>query len=145
MFSTVCFSISYRVFEEIGFVVPNLSDHMLFASIFAGIFVGIGVGLVLRGGGAAGGDDVIALIGNKFTPLKVNHIYLLSDAIILIVSLVYLDVIQVIFSIVAVIISGKLIGIIYEYKNDNIENTETKASSDEEKGDECTEGESLTA
>ena len=91
---------------------------MLIASIFAGIFVGVGVGIVLRAGGASGGDDVIALLGSKFTPLKVNHVYILSDWIVLGLSLIYLDYIQILFSIVAVTISGKLIEVIYEYKKD---------------------------
>lgn len=111
--STFTFSTMYNTFERIGFLVPNLEHNMLLASILAGIGVGIGVGLVVRGGGASGGDDVIALIGNKFTPLKVNHIYLISDGIVLFLSLVYLDFKQIAFSLIAVTISGKIISIIY--------------------------------
>lgn len=111
--STFTFSTMYNTFERIGFLVPNLEHNMLLASILAGIGVGIGVGLVVRGGGASGGDDVIALIGNKFTPLKVNHIYLISDGIVLFLSLVYLDFKQIVFSLIAVTISGKIISIIY--------------------------------
>ena len=107
--STFTFSTMYNTFERIGFLVPNLEHNMLLASIL----VGIGVGLVVRGGGASGGDDVIALIGNKFTPLKVNHIYLISDGIVLFLSLVYLDFKQILFSLIAVTISGKIISIIY--------------------------------
>ena len=118
IFASICFSISYRIFESIGFLIPNLTGNMLVASIFAGIFVGVGVGIVLRAGGASGGDDVIALLGSKFTPLKVNHVYILSDWIVLGLSLIYLDYIQILFSIVAVTISGKLIEVIYEYKKD---------------------------
>ena len=55
---------------------------MLIASILAGIGVGVGVGLVVRGGGASGGDDVIALLGNKLLKLKVNHVYLATDSIV---------------------------------------------------------------
>ncbi|MGG2466689.1 YitT family protein [Paraclostridium bifermentans] len=113
MLSTFTFSTMYNTFERIGFLVPNLEHNMLLASILAGIGVGIGVGLVVRGGGASGGDDVIALIGNKFTPLKVNHIYLISDGIVLFLSLVYLDFKQIVFSLIAVTISGKIISIIY--------------------------------
>lgn len=111
--STFTFSTMYNTFERIGFLVPNLEHNMLLASILAGIGVGIGVGLVVKGGGASGGDDVIALIGNKFTPLKVNHIYLISDGIVLFLSLVYLDFKQIVFSLIAVTISGKIISIIY--------------------------------
>ena len=128
--STACFSVFYRIFESVGFVVPSLNEYMIFGSIFAGLFVGVGVGFVLRGGGASGGDDVIALLGSKFTPLKVNHVYMLTDAIVLLLSLVYLRVDQVMYSILAVTISGNLIEIIYEYKNKSIEND--KINKDEE-------------
>ncbi|MGL5749970.1 MAG: YitT family protein [Paraclostridium sp.] len=117
--STISFSTTYRIWESIGFLVPSFSHNMLLASILAGIGVGIGVGLVIRGGGASGGDDVIALIGNKFTKLKVNHIYLISDGIVLVLSLVYLDFKQVFFSIIAVTISGKIISMLYSTKDDS--------------------------
>ena len=97
---------------------------MLIASILAGIGVGVGVGLVVRGGGASGGDDVIALLGNKLLKLKVNHVYLATDSIVLFMSLVYLDIKQVFFSIIAVTISGKIISIIYKDDEDNKDNIE---------------------
>ncbi len=120
--STITFSITYKIWEGIGFIVPSLEENMIVASVFAGIIVGIGVGLVVRGGGASGGDDVIALIGNKFTALKVNHIYLISDCIVLILSLVYLDLKQILFSLIAVTISGKVISIIYINEENKGEN-----------------------
>ncbi len=128
--STATFSITYKTWESIGFLIPSLMNNMLIGSILAGIFVGVGVGFVVRGGGAAGGDDVIALLGNRFTKLKVNHIYLITDAIVLLLSLVYLDFKQVFFSIIAVTISGKIISLIYK---DNDE--------DDDEGKECNEEE----
>jgi uncharacterized membrane-anchored protein YitT (DUF2179 family) len=125
--STVTFSTTYKLLESIGFIIPNLENNMLIASVLAGIWVGVGVGLVVRGGGASGGDDVIALIGNKFTPLKVNHIYLISDFIVLLLSLVYLDFKQILFSLIAVTISGKIISIIYNDKDDESDEDENDA------------------
>ena len=112
--STTTFSTTYKIWESIGFLVPSFTDNMLIASMLAGIGVGVGVGMVVRGGGAAGGDDVIALLGNKFTSLKVNHIYLITDSIVLLMSLIYLDFKQIFFSIIAVTISGKIISILYK-------------------------------
>lgn len=128
--STTTFSITYKTWESIGFLIPSLMNNMLIGSILAGVFVGVGAGFVVRGGGAAGGDDVIALLGNRFTKLKVNHIYLITDAIVLLLSLVYLDFKQVFFSIIAVTISGKIISLIYK---DNDE--------DDDEGKECNEEE----
>lgn len=123
LLSTATFSTTYKIWESIGFLVPSFTNNMLIASILAGVGVGVGVGMVVRGGGAAGGDDVIALIGNKFTSLKVNHIYLITDSIVLFMSLIYLDFKQIFFSIIAVTISGKIISIIYK-ENDEDEDNE---------------------
>ena len=122
--STITFSSTYKIWEKIGFLVPSFTNNMLIASILAGIGVGVGVGLVVRGGGASGGDDVIALLGNKFLKLKVNHVYLATDAIVLLMSLVYLDIKQSIFLNNIVTISGKIISIIYKDDVDNKDNIE---------------------
>lgn len=122
--STITFSTTYKIWESVGFLIPSFTNNMLIASILAGIGVGVGVGLVVRGGGASGGDDVIALLGNKLLKLKVNHVYLATDSIVLFMSLVYLDIKQVFFSIIAVTISGKIISIIYKDDEDNKDNIE---------------------
>lgn len=124
LLSTVTFSTTYKIWESIGFLVPNLTNHMFLAAILAGVFVGIGVGLVVRGGGAAGGDDVIALVGDKLTRLEVNHIYLISDLIVLTLSLIYLDFRQIFFSLIAVTVSGKIISIIYNKEENGLEEYE---------------------
>ncbi len=115
--STITFSTTYKIWESVGFLIPSFTNNMLIASILAGIGVGVGVGLVVRGGGASGGDDVIALLGNKL-------VYLATDAIVLLMSLVYLDIKQIFFSIIAVTISGKIISIIYKDDEDNKDNIE---------------------
>ena len=129
--STTTFSSTYKIWEKIGFLVPSFTNNMLIASILAGIGVGIGVGLVVRGGGASGGDDVIALLGNKLLKLKVNHVYLVTDAIVLLMSLVYLDIKQVFFSIIAVTTSGKIISLIYKDNNEEDEDDNLEAIDNE--------------
>lgn len=119
IFSSLSFSSWYKIWESIGFIVPNLTNNMFLASILAGICVGIGIGIIVRAGGAAGGDDVIALVGAKLTSLKVNHIYMITDFIVLILSLSYLSFKQILFSLIAVTISGKVISIMYDEREDN--------------------------
>lgn len=130
LIATITFSTTYKIWESIGFIVPNLTNNMLLASILAGIGVGTGVGLVVRGGGASGGDDVIALLCNKFTPLKINHVYLITDMAVLLLSLSYLDFKQIFFSIIAVSISGKIISLIYKDEDKNEDNTNKKENSE---------------
>lgn len=119
--STCSFSIFYGIFEQFNPIVPKLSSNLLLASILAGLFVGVGVGLVLKGGAAAGGDDVLALILAKTTHIKLSHIYIIADVSILILSLSYLDIKQIIFSLIAVSISGKIIGFIYDHSSSSLQ------------------------
>lgn len=111
--ATISFSLSYRVWESIGYTFPYISNQLII-SILAGIFVGAGVGIVVRNGGAAGGDDVIALVVSKYTPLKINHVYLLTDVIVLVLALAtYLSLPNFVYSLVTVTVSGQLIGFIH--------------------------------
>ena len=119
IFASLSFSTWYKMWESIGFIVPNLSNNMLLASILAGIGVGVGIGIIVRAGGAAGVTDVIALVGTKLTSLKVNHIYMITDFIVLILSLSYLSFKQIFFSLIAVTISGKIISIMYDESQDS--------------------------
>ena len=121
IFASLSFSTWYKVWESVGFIVPNLTNNMLLASIFAGMGVGIGIGIIVRAGAAAGGDDVIALVGEKLTPFKVNHVYMITDFIVLILSLSYLSFKQIFFSLIAVTISGKIISIMYDSSKMNNE------------------------
>lgn len=129
VFASLSFSTWYKVWESIGFIVPNLNNNMLLASILAGLGVGLGIGIIVRAGGAAGGDDVIALVGSKITPLKLNHVYMITDLIVLLLSLTYLNFEQIFFSIIAVTISGKIISLMYDDINENDEELEIKYAS----------------
>ncbi|MGX4600441.1 YitT family protein [Faecalimicrobium sp. JNUCC 81] len=116
--ASLSFSFMYDWFEAIGPLVPKI-DSMFLSTILAGISVGIGVGLIVKAGAAAGGDDALALVIAKTTSLNVGQVYLLGDVCILILSLLYLSVFDVFYSLIAVTISGKVIDYIYYYNNSN--------------------------
>ena len=69
------FACFYMLWERVGPVLPDLSGQPLIAALLGGVFVGVGVGLVVRAGGASGGDDVLALLLNKFTKLTLSKSY----------------------------------------------------------------------
>ncbi len=116
IFASISFSIMYNWFESIGPILPKI-DSMLLSTILAGISVGIGVGIIVKAGAAAGGDDALALIISKFTSLHVGQVYMLGDISILLLSLLYLSVFDVFYSLIAVTISGKVIDYIYYHSN----------------------------
>ena len=120
LLATISFSILFGVFEAIGPLIPKC-DNLLLGSIFSGLSVGIGAGLVVRAGGAAGGDDALALVISKTTSLTVGKVYIISDIIVLGLSLVYLSASQIALSLIAVSISGRVIDFMYSYNNDLVD------------------------
>lgn len=50
--------------------------------VFAGTIEAIGIGLILRYGGSTGGTDIISLMVNKYWPISLSMIYLVTDVII---------------------------------------------------------------
>ncbi|MEF9990521.1 MAG: YitT family protein [Romboutsia sp.] len=119
IFASVSFSVLYNIFETIGPIVPRI-DSMFLATIIAGLTVGLGVGIVASAGCAAGGDDVLVLVISKTTSLNIGKIYIVSDVIILLLSLVYLSAFDVFYSLIAVTISGRVIDYIYYHGNGQI-------------------------
>lgn len=112
LISIAAYSVSYALFEWIGPLFPSLSQHPLISSIAGALFVGIGVGIAMKSGAVPGGDDALALLISKHTPLKIQDAYLITDLIVLVLSLTYIPFQKIAYSLLTVILSGQLIGII---------------------------------
>lgn len=50
--------------------------------IIAGLFEAVGIGLAIRFGGSTGGTDIIALMVNKYWPVSLSTVFLISDIIV---------------------------------------------------------------
>ena len=94
------FACFYMLWERVGPVLPDLSGQPLIAAL---------LGLVVRAGGASGGDDVLALLLNKFTKLTLSKSYFMTDAIVLALSLTYIPAGRIVFSFITVTLSSFLI------------------------------------
>ena len=79
------------------------------AAIAGAVFVGVGVGLVVRMGGSSGGDDALALVIEKVTGWPLARAYLVTDVTVLILSLSYIPVRKIVFSLITVTLSSCLI------------------------------------
>lgn len=110
--STVGFSLSYRIYECFPPLWPQLAQLPLVATIAGGLFVGIGAGLCVRLGGATGGDDALAMSLAHLTRQPIERIYLLSDLVVLLLSLTYIPLRRIVWSLLTVLLSGQLIGVI---------------------------------
>lgn len=110
--ATVSFSISYAIFEQFEPLWPNLYEHPLVASLIGAVFVGIGAGVCVKAGGAVSGDDALAMCLSKIAHINVEVAYLFSDLFVLALSLTYIPFSRIGYSLLTVIISGQIIGLI---------------------------------
>ena len=106
------FSISYKIFEQFDPLWPQLAQMPLTASVVGALFVGIGAGLCVRVGGAPGGDDAIAMSISRVAHIKIEWVYLLSDLVVLALSISYIPLSRIAYSLLTVILSGQIIGLI---------------------------------
>jgi len=109
VFASCCFSLSYRVWEYFGYIIPDLSNHHLIAAVVGALFVGIGVGVVVREGGASGGDDALALVISHLTKCRISKAYLVTDLTVLCLSLSYIPFGKIVFSLITVTLSSFII------------------------------------
>ena len=107
----VGFSAFYALFEQTPRIWPQISGHPLLAAIVGAIFVGIGVGLCVRAKGAPTGDDALAMSLSHILQTKIQWIYLVSDLLVLLLSLSYIPLRRILYSLLTVILSGQLIGL----------------------------------
>ena len=117
--STMFVSGFYKIWELFPPMLPDLSVHPLVASVLGGIFVGVGVGLIVRQGGSSGGDDALALTISHISHWKLSRSYLFTDVVVLLLSLTYIPVMRIVFSLITVTISSYLIDWIKEYERVN--------------------------
>lgn len=110
LISSAGYALFYSLWEFTGPFLPNLGHRPLFAAVVGGLFVGVGVGLVVRAGGATGGDDALALILSRKTPLTLSKAYLFTDVVVLLLSATYIPLVKIGCSLVTVTISSILIG-----------------------------------
>lgn len=106
------FSISYRIFESFDPLFPRLADMPLLAAVLGALFVGVSAGLCVRVGGAPGGDDALAMSIAKVTRLDIQWVYLFCDLVVLALSLSYIPIQRIAYSLLTVTLSGQIIGLI---------------------------------
>ena len=114
-YSAMCglsFSLFYWIFELCGPVYPAIADHRLIAALLGAVFVGVGVGLCVRFGGAPCGDDALAMSISKKIRINIKWVYLISDVTVLALSLTYIPLSNILYSLLTVVLSGQIIGFI---------------------------------
>lgn len=106
------FSLFYAIFERFPPLWPQIAQMPLAASVAGAAFVGVGVGLCIRANAAPTGDDSLALSLSHHFKIGIQWVYLLGDLIVLALSLTYIPFSKISYSLLTVVLSGQLIGLI---------------------------------
>ena len=110
------FSLFYALLEQTPRLWPQIGEHPLLAAICGAIFVGFGVGLCVRNNGAPTGDDALAMGLSHVMHVKIQWIYLASDLTVLLLSLSYIPLRRILYSLLTVVLSGQLIGLTASFR-----------------------------
>lgn len=106
------FSTVYWICQQFPPLWPQLGQMPLLAALLGAVFVGVGCGLCVRVGGAACGDDGLAMSVSEKLHIKIEYVYLFFDLSVLLLSLSYIPLSKILYSLLTVILSGKLVGIV---------------------------------
>ena len=111
-FAATGFSLGYRLWECFPPLWPDIGQHPLIAAVAGALFIGIGSGICVRCGAATGGDDALAMSIQRMTGVRIEWVYTVSDYSILLLSLSYIPLKRIVFSLITVTISTQLVGLI---------------------------------
>ena len=104
------FSAGYALCECFPPLFPGIGEMPLTAAIAGALCIGIGAGFCVRAGGATSGDDALAMSISCKTRIGIQWVYLASDLTVLLLSLSYIPLRRIAYSLLTVILSGQIIG-----------------------------------
>ena len=110
--AALSYSAAYGVIELFPPLWPELYRMPLAAALAGAVFIGIGAGLCVRAGGATCGDDALAMSLAHILKVRIERIYLFSDLTVLLLSLTYIPFERIAYSLLTVILSGQIIGVV---------------------------------
>ena len=109
--ATLGYSAGYFLCEQFPPLWPEIAAYPLLAALAGALFIGIGAGLTVRAGGATAGDDALAMSLSHLMTIPIQNVYLISDLSVLILSLSYIPFRRIAWSVLTVILSGQIIGL----------------------------------
>lgn len=96
-------------------LIPFQSSHdYMLVALYAGVTLGTGLGIVFRFGGTTGGVDIVARIVSRSRGISMGQFILSFDAVVIGVSLFYIPIEKVLYTLVTVFIASKLIDFIQD-------------------------------
>ncbi|MCT2537368.1 YitT family protein [Aquibacillus koreensis] len=114
LIGTLSVSLFLYIFQIHQFQLHMQSDMTLVA-LFAGVSIGVGLGIIFKFGGTTGGVDIIARIVHKYVGWSMGKTMFLFDAVVIASSVIlYLELVEGMYTLVAVYIAARVIDFIQE-------------------------------
>lgn len=96
--------------------ISTFSHNIMFSTIAGGIVSGIGVGLAIRGGGTIDGMEIISVVINKKTNMKVSHSMYIIDSFIMLGQLPFCSLDRVFYGLISAYILTFMINIVLNFR-----------------------------
>ena len=119
LYSAVCsgaYSLFYALLAPYAPLFPALIASPFWSAIVGALFIGVGAGLGVRAGGATCGDDALAMALSRLTKIDIQWFYLFTDGLVLGLSITYIPLAKIGWSLLTVVLSGQIIGWIQKIK-----------------------------
>lgn len=118
LWGTICLAFFLNFWRLIPIINQlNLEHDLLLAAISAGLLSGLGLGIVFRYNGTTGGSDIIARILQQEKDIKSGKTFFIIDVIVLVLSLSYIDIRHIMYTLIASYIATTLIDIVQQGGN----------------------------
>lgn len=132
-----------QITNEARYFIP---DYLL-NTLIAGLLYGIGIGMIFKSGATSGGSDIISMIINKYSGISLGTLVIIVDSLIaLSTMLITPDLRLPAYSVLLIIIEGKIIDIVVDgvknYKTvfiitENVEDVRNTIINDLNRGGTC--------
>lgn len=118
IYGTICLSLFLIIWSQQALIQPlPLRNDLLLSSLVAGVLSGLGIGLVFRYNGTTGGSDIIARVGQRSFGFSSGKGILIIDYVVLGLSLSYLDLYHIAYSLIVSFVLSKVIDMVQEGPN----------------------------
>lgn len=118
IFGTVSLSFFLYIMElfvKNGWLQPFQTENdLLLVTLYAGLTLGTGLGTVFRAGGTTGGVDIIARLANLKRGISLGRMILVIDTCVIGSSILYIPLDKVLYTLVLVFVSARVIDFIQE-------------------------------
>ena len=117
LFAIIGYSSTLAICEVFPPLWPAIADNPLIAAIVGGIGVGISCGACVIVNSGPTVDDALAMSIQKVSHINLTVVYLIEDLIVLGLSLTYIKWQLIMYSLLTVMISGGIIGLMEKIHN----------------------------